>query len=91
MALIDGGNSAVPDSIAEAIYLASDHYPVVAKIAYTTNAPVGAFAKYLVILPVGSFCVSDTTQATNLWDDREKAEKLFKEKNYLEKKLFQKV
>ncbi len=43
-ALIDGGNSAVPDSIAEAIYLASDHYPVVAKIAYTTKSSTSPVA-----------------------------------------------
>ena len=31
--------------------------------------------------------ITEETQATNLWDDREKAEKLFKEKNYLEKSI----
>ena len=34
---MDGANSAVPDSIAEAIYKASDHYPVIAQIVYTTK------------------------------------------------------
>ena len=31
--------------------------------------------------------IIEETQVTNLWDDREKAEKLFKEKNYLEKNI----
>lgn len=35
--ILDGANSAVPDSIAEAIYKASDHYPVIAQIVYTTK------------------------------------------------------
>ena len=36
--IVDGGNSVVPDSIAEAIYLASDHYPVVAKVVFTSKS-----------------------------------------------------
>ena len=31
--------------------------------------------------------LTEATQTTNLWDDRKKAEKLFKEKNYLEKNI----
>ncbi len=42
--IIDGSNSAVPDSIAEAIYYASDHYPVVAKIAYTSKSSTSPIA-----------------------------------------------
>ena len=42
--IMDGSNSAVPDSIADAIYRASDHYPVIAKIAYTTKASTSPIA-----------------------------------------------
>ena len=35
--ITDGGNTAVPDSIAEAIYFGSDHYPVIAKIIHTSK------------------------------------------------------
>lgn len=42
--IVDGGNSAVPDSIAEAIYLASDHYPVVAKVVFTSKSSTSPVA-----------------------------------------------
>ncbi|MDP6611384.1 MAG: T9SS type A sorting domain-containing protein [Candidatus Marinimicrobia bacterium] len=42
--IVDGSNSAVPDSIAEAIYRASDHYPVVAKIVYTSKSATSPVA-----------------------------------------------
>ena len=42
--IIDGANTIVPDSIAEAIYYASDHYPVVAKIAYTSKSSTSPIA-----------------------------------------------
>ena len=42
--IIDGANSAVPDSIAEAIYLASDHYPVVAKVVFTSKSSTSPVA-----------------------------------------------
>ena len=42
--IVDGGNSVVPDSIAEAIYLASDHYPVVAKVVFTSKSSTSPVA-----------------------------------------------
>lgn len=42
--LIDGANTAVPDSIAEALYRASDHLPVIAKILYTTKTTTSPVA-----------------------------------------------
>ena len=42
--IVDGGNSAVSDSIAEAIYLASDHYPVVAKVVFTSKSSTSPVA-----------------------------------------------
>ena len=42
--IVDGGNSAVSDSIAEAIYLASDHYPVVAKVIFTSKSSTSPVA-----------------------------------------------
>ena len=42
--IIDGANSAVPDSIAEAIYYGSDHYPVVTKIVYTAKSSTSPIA-----------------------------------------------
>ncbi len=42
--IIDGGNSAVPDSIAEALYRASDHMPVISKIVYTTKTATSPIA-----------------------------------------------
>ena len=42
--IVNGGNSAVPDSIVDAIYRASDHYPVIAKIGYTTKASTSPIA-----------------------------------------------
>ncbi|GIT57410.1 MAG: hypothetical protein Ct9H300mP18_08390 [Candidatus Neomarinimicrobiota bacterium] len=39
-----GGNSSVSDSIAEAIYFASDHYPVVAKVVFTTKSATSPVA-----------------------------------------------
>ena len=42
--IVDGGNSVVPDSIAEAIYLASDHYPVVAKVIFTSKSSTSPVA-----------------------------------------------
>ena len=42
--IVDGGNSVVPDSIAEAIYLASDHYPVVAKVVITSKSSTSPVA-----------------------------------------------
>ena len=35
--ITDGGNTGVPDNIAEAIYFSSDHYPVIAKIIHTSK------------------------------------------------------
>ena len=64
-ALIDGGNSAVPDSIAEAIYFASDHYPVVAKIAYTTKSSTSpiAHAGGDVVAAIGDTVYLDGSQS----------------------------
>ncbi len=42
--IVDGSNSAVPDSIADAIYRASDHYPVTAKIAFTSKTSTSPVA-----------------------------------------------
>ncbi len=42
--IVNGSNSAVPDSIADAIHQASDHYPVIAKIAYTTKTSTSPVA-----------------------------------------------
>ncbi|MFQ6612641.1 MAG: endonuclease/exonuclease/phosphatase family protein [Fidelibacterota bacterium] len=39
-----GTNSAVPDSIAEALYYASDHLPVIARIVYTTKTTTSPVA-----------------------------------------------
>ncbi|GIS57660.1 MAG: hypothetical protein CM1200mP1_15980 [Candidatus Neomarinimicrobiota bacterium] len=33
-----------PDSIAEALYLASDHYPVIAKVVFTTKSTTSPVA-----------------------------------------------
>lgn len=42
--LINGANTAVPDSIATALYFASDHLPVIAKIVYTTKTSTSPVA-----------------------------------------------
>ena len=42
--IVDGANSSVPDSIAEALYLASDHYPVIAKVVFTTKSTTSPVA-----------------------------------------------
>ena len=42
--IIDGSNTQVPNDIAEAIHFASDHYPVVAKIIYTSKTSTSPIA-----------------------------------------------
>ncbi|MEE8335106.1 MAG: endonuclease/exonuclease/phosphatase family protein [Candidatus Neomarinimicrobiota bacterium] len=44
LALIDGANGVVPDSIAAALYAASDHLPVVAKLVYTSKTSTSPVA-----------------------------------------------
>lgn len=63
--IVDGGNGVVPDSIAEAIHFASDHYPVVAKIAYTTKtstSPV-AHAGGDAVAAIGDTIILDASQS----------------------------
>ena len=42
--IIDGSNTAVPSEVAEAIYYGSDHYPVIAKIIYTSKTSTSPVA-----------------------------------------------
>ena len=63
--IVDGANSVVPDSIAEAIYKASDHYPVIAQIVYTTktaSSPV-AYAGGDQTATVGDTIILDGSQS----------------------------
>ena len=63
--IIDGSNGSVPDSIAEAIHIASDHYPVIAKIIYTSKtstSPV-AHAGGDVVAAIGEKVFLDGTQS----------------------------
>ena len=42
--IIDGPNTTVPSEVAEAIYYGSDHYPVIAKIIYTSKTSTSPVA-----------------------------------------------
>ena len=42
--IIDGANTSAPDEIIQSIYYASDHYPVVAKIVYTSKTTTSPIA-----------------------------------------------
>ncbi len=44
LALLDGANGVVPDSIAAALYAASDHLPVMARLVYTSKTSTGPVA-----------------------------------------------
>lgn len=63
--ITDGPNSSVPDSIAKAIYNASDHYPVVAKIIYTSKSSTSpiAYAGGDMMVAIGDTVFLDGSQS----------------------------